>query len=193
MKSPLPDVEETRWRLKSGQVLIGRLTVSEWLDRWLDGKRIRKSGLSRYETDIRVHLKPRIGHHRLDRLRVSHLSEMFTAIADANAEILEHNAQRRAAVEELATVPWKGTDNRARRKVMKTAIDAMPPFRRVTGPATYQGRAAGRAETTRSASRSSPSTRRPTSNSTLCASRRLWCGRTRGSPSGSRQARSPRL
>ncbi|MEU7661915.1 hypothetical protein AB0B60_26020 [Streptomyces lincolnensis] len=33
-------------------------------------------------------------------------------------------------------MPWKGTDNRARRKVMKTAIDAMPPFRRVTGPAT---------------------------------------------------------
>ncbi|TQE25356.1 site-specific integrase, partial [Streptomyces ipomoeae] len=135
-KSPLPDVEETRRRLKAGQDLIGRLTVSEWLDRWLDGKRIRKSGLSRYETDIRVHLKPRIGHHRLDRLRVSHLSEMFTAIADANAEILEQNAQRRVAVEELATVPWKGTDNRARRKVMKTAIDAMPPFRRVTGPAT---------------------------------------------------------
>ncbi|TLQ44546.1 tyrosine-type recombinase/integrase [Streptomyces marianii] len=135
-KSPLPDVEETRRRLKSGQDLIGRLTVGEWLDRWLDGKRIRKSGLSRYETDIRFHLKPRIGHHRLDRLRVSHLSDMFTAISDANAEILEQNAQRRAAVEELATVPWKGVDNRARRKVMKTAIDAMPPFRRVTGPAT---------------------------------------------------------
>ncbi|MFF7736061.1 tyrosine-type recombinase/integrase [Streptomyces sp. NPDC007984] len=135
-KSPLPDIEETRRRLKSGQDLIGRLTVSEWLDRWLHGKRIRKSGLNRYETDIRVHLKPRIGHHRLDRLRVSHLSEMFTAIADANAEILEQNAQRRAAIEELATVPWKGTDNRARRKVMKTAIDAMPPFQRVTGPAT---------------------------------------------------------
>ena len=135
-KSPLPDVEESRRRLKSGQDLIGRLTVGDWLDRWLDGKRIRKSGLTRYETDIRVHLKPRIGHHRLDRLRVSHLSDMFTAIADANAEILEQNAQRRAAVEELATVPWKGTDNRARRKVMKAAIDAMPPFRRVTGPAT---------------------------------------------------------
>ncbi|MEU6811043.1 hypothetical protein ABZ920_19050 [Streptomyces sp. NPDC046831] len=61
---------------------------------------------------------------------------MFTAIADANAEIMGHNSQRRAAVEEMTTVPWKGTDNRARRKVMKTAIDAMPPFRRVTGPAT---------------------------------------------------------
>lgn len=107
-----------------------------WLDRWLAGKRIRKSGVSRYETDVRVHLKPRIGHHRLDRLRVSHLSDMFTAISDANAEILEQNAQRRAAVDELATVPWKGLQNRAQRKVMKEAIDAMPPFRRVTGPAT---------------------------------------------------------
>ncbi|MGA5217913.1 tyrosine-type recombinase/integrase [Streptomyces cinereoruber] len=137
-KLPLPDVEETRRRLRAGQDLIGSLTVAEWLDRWLAGKRIRKSGISRYETDVRVHLKPHIGHRRLDRLRVSHLSDMFTAITDANAEILEQNAQRRAAVEELATVPWKGAANRARRKAMKAAIDAMPPFRRVTGPATRQ-------------------------------------------------------
>ncbi|MEU9111182.1 tyrosine-type recombinase/integrase [Streptomyces sp. NPDC048483] len=137
-KAPLPDVEETRRRLNAGQDLIGSLTMSEWLDRWLEGKRIRKSGLNRYETDIRVHLKPHIGHRRLDRLRVTHLSDMFAAIADANAEILEQNAQRRAANEELATVPWKGAENRARRKALKAAIDAMPPFRRVTGPATRQ-------------------------------------------------------
>lgn len=135
-KAPLPDIEETRRRLSAGQDLIGSLTVSEWLDRWLAGKRIRKSGLNRYETDIRVHLKPRIGHRRLDRLRVSHLSEMFTDIRDANAQILEENAQRRAAIDELATVPWKGLENRARRKAMKAAIDEMPPFRRITGPAT---------------------------------------------------------
>lgn len=120
--------------------------MSEWLDRWLAGKHIRKPGVSRYETDVRVHLKPHIGdrRRRLDRLRVSHLGEMFTAITDANAsasasasaEILEQNAQRRAAVEELAAVPWKGMESRARRKAMKTAIDAMPPFRRVTGPST---------------------------------------------------------
>ncbi|AVH96763.1 site-specific integrase [Streptomyces sp. WAC00288] len=137
-KLPLPDVEETRRRLRAGQDLIGSLTVAEWLDRWLAGKRIRKSGISRYETDVRVHLKPHIGHRRLDRLRVSHLSDMFTAITDANAEILEQNAQRHSAVDELATVPWKGVANRARRKAMKAAIDAMPPFRRVTGPATRQ-------------------------------------------------------
>ncbi|WEB41242.1 site-specific integrase [Streptomyces yunnanensis] len=135
-KTPLPEVEETRRRLKAGQDLIGSLTVSEWLDRWLAGKRIRKSGLNRYETDIRVHLKPRIGNRRLDRLRVSHLSEMFTDIRDANSQILEQNVQRRAATDELAAVPWKGAENRARRKAMKAAIDAMPPFRRVTGPAT---------------------------------------------------------
>ncbi|MYS05794.1 tyrosine-type recombinase/integrase [Streptomyces sp. SID6041] len=137
-KLPLPDVEETRRRFRAGQDLIGSLTVAEWLDRWLAGKRIRKSGISRYETDVRVHLKPHIGHRRLDRLRVSHLSDMFTAIADGNAEILEQNTQRRVAVDELATVPWKGVANRARRKAMKAAIDAMPPFRRVTGPATRQ-------------------------------------------------------
>lgn len=102
--------------------LVGSLTVAEWLDRWLAGKRIRKSGISRYETDVRVHLKPHIDGRRLDRLRVSQLSEMFTAITDANAEILEQNAQRRAAVEELAAVPWKGLENRARSKARKAAI-----------------------------------------------------------------------
>nr|WP_239502160.1 hypothetical protein [Streptomyces qinglanensis] len=72
---------------------------------------IRKSGLNRYETDIRVRLKPRIGNRRLGRLRVSHLSEMFPDIRDANAQIPEDNAQRRAAVDELATVPWKGVEH----------------------------------------------------------------------------------
>ncbi|MFF0445810.1 tyrosine-type recombinase/integrase [Streptomyces sp. NPDC004609] len=137
-KAPLPDVEETRRRLNAGQDLVGSLTVAEWLDRWLAGKRIRKSGISRYETDIRIHLKPHIGHRRLDRLRVSHLSDMFTAITDANTELLEQNAQRRAAIDELATIPWKGAEHRAHRKTLKAAIDTMPPFRRVTGPATRQ-------------------------------------------------------
>lgn len=137
-KSPLSDIEETRRRLNSGQELIGRLTVADWLDLWLASKRVRKSSVTRYETDMRVHLKPHLGRRRLDRLRVSHLTDMFTAISDGNVEIQEQNAQRRAAVDELATVPWKGAENRARRKAMKAAIDAMPPFRRTTGAATRQ-------------------------------------------------------
>ncbi len=75
--------------MKTGQDLVGSPAVGEWLDRWLAGKRIRKSSISRYETDVRVHLKPHLGDRRLDRPRVSHLSEMFT---DAHAGILEQNA-----------------------------------------------------------------------------------------------------
>ncbi|UQA94548.1 site-specific integrase [Streptomyces halobius] len=133
-KAPLPDIEETRRRLNHGLDLTHRLTVGDWLDTWLASKRVRKSTLDRYKSDVRVHLKPRIGHVRIDRLRVRTVADMFTAIIDANAEVLEQNASRRAALDELAAIPWKGLENRARRKAIKEAIDEMPPFRKTTGP-----------------------------------------------------------
>ncbi|MFJ4908818.1 tyrosine recombinase XerC [Streptomyces sp. NPDC093249] len=135
-KSPLPDIETTRRRLSHGIDLASRLTVGGWLDMWLAAKKGRQSAISRDESNIRVHLKPRIGHMRLDRLRVSHLSEMFEAIAEANVEIAEGNLARRKAMEELSRIPWKGRDHRAHRKAMKAAIDEMEPYRRIVGPAT---------------------------------------------------------
>ncbi|MFJ9868424.1 tyrosine recombinase XerC [Streptomyces sp. NPDC101165] len=137
-KAPLPDIEATRRRLSHGLDLTNGLTVGEWLDIWLAGKKGRQSAISRDESNIRVHLKPRIGHLRLDRLRVTHLSEMFEAIAEANVEIAECNAARRKAFEDLAQIPWKGREYRARRKVMKAAIAEMEPYRRIVGPATRQ-------------------------------------------------------
>ncbi|WP_335970936.1 site-specific integrase [Streptomyces sp. CA2R106] len=137
-KAPIPDAEEVRRRFRSGQDLTGRLTVGEWLDLWLRGKKGRQSAISRDERCIRVHLKPRIGNLRLDRLRVAHLSEMFEAIADANVEIAESNAARHRAINDLARVPWKGAENRARRKDMKAAIATMQPFRHTVGPSTCQ-------------------------------------------------------
>lgn len=137
-KSPLPEIEATRRRLSHGLDLTSRLTVGEWLDMWLAGKRGRQTAISRDESNIRVHLKPRIGHLRLDRLRVAHLSEMFGAIAEANVEIAEGNAARRKAFEDLAQIPWKGREHRARRKALKAAIDEMEPYRRIVGPATRQ-------------------------------------------------------
>ncbi|MYW00583.1 site-specific integrase [Streptomyces sp. SID3343] len=137
-KSPLPQVEEIRRRLGSGQELSGRITVEEWLDTWLAGLRLRKSGIARYETDVRFHLKPRLGHHRLDRLRVHLIAEMFADITASNEDIYEQNEQRRAAVEALRLIPWKGQENRAKRAAMKAAIEQMPPFRRITGPATRE-------------------------------------------------------
>lgn len=107
-KAPLPDIEATRRRLSHGLDLTNRLTVGEWLDMWLAGKKGRQSAISRDESNIRVHLKPKIGHLRLDRLRVTHLSQMFEAIAEDNVEIAEGNAARRKAFEDLAQIPGRG-------------------------------------------------------------------------------------
>ncbi|MCX4778986.1 site-specific integrase [Streptomyces sp. NBC_01264] len=137
-KAPLPEIEATRRRLSHGLDLTSRLTVGEWLDMWLSGKKGRPSAISRDESNIRVHLRPRIGHLRLDRLRVIHLTEMFDAIAEANVEIAEGNSARRKAVEDLALIPWKGRDHRTRRKAIKAAIDEMDPYRRIVGPSTRQ-------------------------------------------------------
>ncbi|MFD9567688.1 tyrosine-type recombinase/integrase [Streptomyces sp. NPDC059994] len=135
----IPDYDETKRRFATGQSLTRHMTVAEWLDLWLAGKKgLRKSGADRYEVDLRCHLKPRIGHIRLDRLTVQHLDGMFEGIAETNEEILEANVMRRTAVDELKAIPWKGQENRARRKALKAAIEAMPPFRRVTNPATQK-------------------------------------------------------
>ncbi|MET9690120.1 site-specific integrase [Streptomyces sp. NPDC006514] len=135
----IPDYAETKRRFATGQSLTQHMTVAEWLDSWLGGKKsLRKSGADRYEVDIRCHLKPRIGHVRLDRLAVGHLDEMFEGIAETNEEIRDANAMRRAAQADLKTIPWKGQENRARRKTLKAAIDAMPPFRRETGASTQK-------------------------------------------------------
>ena len=95
-KEAIPDYEETNRRFSTGQSLTARLTVGEWLDQWLAGKRRRGSTIDGYESHIRVHLKPHIGHQRLDRSNVGHLVELFDAIEEHNEEILVENANRRA-------------------------------------------------------------------------------------------------
>ncbi|MBV9022310.1 MAG: tyrosine-type recombinase/integrase [Streptomycetaceae bacterium] len=133
-KEPLPDYDETRRRFATGQALNSKITFGEWLDTWLAGrKRLRVTGYKRYECDVRIHLKPRLGHIRLDKLRVHHVDKMFDAINECNIEVQEQNAQRKAVQTELKAIPATGAENRARRKWLKTQLDAMPPFRRITG------------------------------------------------------------
>lgn len=46
-------------------------TVGDWLDHWLEhiaSRRVRARTLESYEALVRLHLRPGIGHHRLDRL-----------------------------------------------------------------------------------------------------------------------------
>ncbi|WP_434593703.1 tyrosine-type recombinase/integrase [Streptomyces sp. A5-4] len=133
-KDPVPDYDETRRRFKTGQSLNSKVTVAEWLDSWLAGrKRLRRGGAARYECDIRVHLKPHLGYLRLDKLRVHHIDSMFDAINERNIEVQEQNAQRRVVRDDLKATPNKGAENRARRRWLRAQLDAMPPFRRITG------------------------------------------------------------
>ncbi|MHA6762183.1 tyrosine-type recombinase/integrase [Streptacidiphilus sp. PAMC 29251] len=132
-KEPLPDYDETRRRFKTGQTLNSKTTVAEWLDTWLSGrKKLRLTGYKRYECDVRVHLKPHLGHIRLDKLRVHHLDRMFDDINERNIEIQEQNAQRKAVAAQLKATPNAGAANRALRAWLRAQLDSMPPFRRIT-------------------------------------------------------------
>ncbi|MEW1676000.1 tyrosine-type recombinase/integrase [Streptomyces noursei] len=139
-KAPLPDVEATRRRLRHGLDLTSRLTVGEWLDDWFSAKKVRKTTANGYASHIRVHLKPRIGGIRLDRLNVRHLVEMFDAIADENEVIAAENAARREQVARCK--PRRaGRPTAAERERLgkeRAVLADMKPFRKAAGPSTRQ-------------------------------------------------------
>ncbi|MEW1719814.1 site-specific integrase [Streptomyces sp. NPDC093109] len=139
-KAPLPDLGATRRRFRAGQALVSSTTVGDWLDEWHAAKKRKKSTLRGYASHIEVHLRPALGHLLLDRLNVGHLVEMFDAINDANEAIMAENEQRR---EQQARATW-GKRSRppasetARLAAEREKLEALPPYRRVTGAATQQ-------------------------------------------------------
>jgi len=59
-------------------------TVAVWMTEYLDNvaaRRVRPSTLERYRSLARIHIVPRIGHHRLDRLQPEHVERLYTAMA----------------------------------------------------------------------------------------------------------------
>ncbi|WP_197085410.1 hypothetical protein, partial [Saccharothrix sp. ST-888] len=68
--------------------LTSRLTVGEWLDMWLASKKTRKTTTNGYESHVRVHLKPRIGHIRPSRLNVGHLAELVGSAQHERARVV---------------------------------------------------------------------------------------------------------
>ena len=101
-KAALPDYDETRRRYQSGQVINATMTVGQWLDEWIKGRReLAKGTVRSYEAHIRLYLRPHLGHIPIDRLRVVHISTMFDEI-DADNKIIRNArtsgdlAQRRA-------------------------------------------------------------------------------------------------
>ncbi|MEV0526601.1 tyrosine-type recombinase/integrase [Streptomyces sp. NPDC050439] len=137
-RAPIPDPAEVQRKLGVGVPLDGKLTVGDYLDRWMSRKKTRATTNNGYRSHIRVHLKPHIGHLRLDRLTVGHCQEMFDAIADEADVIRAENAARR---EQVARSKWgrpgsPPASERARLAAEREKLAAMPPFRKASGPAT---------------------------------------------------------
>ncbi|GAA0906006.1 hypothetical protein GCM10009558_007050 [Virgisporangium aurantiacum] len=68
-KLPLPDLDDVRRRLRTGNPLTGTPTVAEYLTSWLARLSVDPNTISSYESHIRVHLIPHLGDIVLDKLR----------------------------------------------------------------------------------------------------------------------------
>ncbi|MFF0524082.1 tyrosine-type recombinase/integrase [Actinomadura nitritigenes] len=86
----LPEPEEVRRKIRTGQALDTTITVGQWLTLWLAGRKgLRASTVRSYHTHIHGHLIPVIGHIRLDRLRAVDVEAVFEAIDERN-DLITH-------------------------------------------------------------------------------------------------------
>jgi len=86
----LPAAEEVRRKVRAGQDLSQTITVGEYLDQWLAGRKaLRESTRRSYANHIHLYLKPHLGDIRLDRLRVADVDRMFEAIDELNELIVQ--------------------------------------------------------------------------------------------------------
>ncbi|MGO4425237.1 site-specific integrase, partial [Streptomyces sp. MCAF7] len=67
-RKPIPEPAEVLRRLGSSMPLDNTMTVGQWLDTWIESKKTKRRTTNSYKSHIRVHLKPGVGHYRLDRL-----------------------------------------------------------------------------------------------------------------------------
>lgn len=93
----LPDADDVRRRLGIRGELDRSLTVAEWLEQWLAGKRkLRESARRSYRQHIDHYLTPLLGHLTLDRLTPEHIADMFDLVDEWNAEIVRAREEGRA-------------------------------------------------------------------------------------------------
>ncbi|MCC3774183.1 site-specific integrase [Streptomyces sp. UNOB3_S3] len=139
-RAAIPEPAEVSRKLGVGVPLDGATTVADWLDTWRAGKQTRTTTNNGYDSHIRVHLKPHLGHFRLDRLGVSAVRAMFDAIGDQNEVIRAENEARREQIARCTRgrpgVPK--VYERAKLAEERAKLAEMKPFRRTTGPATKQ-------------------------------------------------------
>ncbi|MFI0354213.1 tyrosine-type recombinase/integrase [Actinomadura sp. 9N407] len=84
----LPAPEEVRRKVRTGQDLARSVTVGEYLESWLAGRKNLREGTRRsYANHIHLYLRPHLGRIRLDRLRVRDVDRIFDAIDELNDTI----------------------------------------------------------------------------------------------------------
>ncbi|MER5892313.1 site-specific integrase [Streptomyces sp. NPDC001876] len=141
-RGPIPEPADVTRRIGAGVPLNGSTTVGDWLDSWVAKKKSSKKRKTAtgYESHVRVHLKPAVGHVRMDRFNVGHAQGMFDAIDEANETILAENQARREQIARC-TRGKPGApkaSERAQLEAERAKLAEMSPFRKVTGPATKQ-------------------------------------------------------
>ena len=81
----------------TGTISDKSMTVSQWLDQWLDTiakPRVRPKTYSEYDRVIRLHIKPRIGREKLHTLMPAQVRTMETGIAKTHTAATANNAHR---------------------------------------------------------------------------------------------------
>lgn len=89
----------------------GRMTVAEYLERWLEDARARLAPrtFERYSQIVRLRAVPALGHIHLDKLRPLHLQEFYRSLADGEGKDVAAAGSRQprcSTITGSSTGPW---------------------------------------------------------------------------------------
>ena len=78
-------ISDAAQRMKNGQAEPSKMLLAEWMDTWLHEymkPSVRATTWESYETQIRKHIKPALGHIRLSQLQTSSLQKLYNEKTD---------------------------------------------------------------------------------------------------------------
>lgn len=108
-REPRQKLDERRQQHSAGTLGDTRETFSQYLSRWFEvkGRSIRPRTLGIYSDLVRLHVRPRIGHLRLDRFKPLQVQQMVNGIA-TDVGVSTANKPRRVLYRALKqAVKWQ--------------------------------------------------------------------------------------